>query len=339
MSLPPGKNLISEAVSPGGVRIVILGAGALGSVIGAFLSRADADVVLIGRPPHVKRIQQRGLRVKGLQTFTARVEATTDAASVDSADLLILTTKTYDSRSALNAVEFDVGMAASLQNGVLKDEVLARRFGRDKVLGAVTGVGASMVEPGVVAYTFDGTTVFGELDGGVSPRVLRVLEAFGDAGLRAEASERILDDEWSKLCQYCAASLVSALSRLRYHEVCTSRPLAELFVTISREVALVARGLGRQLRDVAGFRVEEVLSGSFAEAVESVMGRGKVLVEAGMTDVKISMLQDLEAGRRTELEDTVGHVVREADRLGLETPALSFGYQVVKGVEASRGLD
>ncbi|MFQ5838800.1 MAG: ketopantoate reductase family protein, partial [Thermoplasmata archaeon] len=241
------------------MRVVILGAGGLGSIVGAFLARGNQDVVLIGRPAHVERVRRSGVQVTGLDTFTARVEATADPKEVDSADLLLLTTKTYDSEEALDAVDFDVSLAASFQNGVTKDEVLARRFGRDKVLGAVTGIGASMVGPGVVAHTYDGGTLFGEFGGDVSKRVLQVVDAFNGGGLQTRASERIEDDEWSKLCQYCAASMVSALSRLEYHRVCKSRPLAQLFVTISREVEAVARGLGRQLRDVASFPVEEVL--------------------------------------------------------------------------------
>jgi 2-dehydropantoate 2-reductase len=317
------------------VRTVILGAGSLGSVIGAFLAQAGQDVTLIGRQRHVDRIRIQGLRVTGLHDFSVRVDATSDPRGLDASDLLLLTTKTYDSEAALSSVDFEVGVAASLQNGVVKDDVLARRFGTERVLGAVTGVGASLQGPGVVAHTYNGATVFGELDGRMSPRLRQVVRLFEDSGLQAEASDRIVDDEWSKLCQYCAASLVSAVSRLRYHQVCSSRPLAKLFVIISREVDAVAKVLRRRLRDVAGFRVSEVLRGPLQEAVERIMERGRALEKAGLTDVKISMLQDLEAGRRTELEDTAGYVLREARRLGVATPALSFAYRVVRGVEGA----
>ncbi len=319
------------------MKVVILGAGSLGSVIGAFLARSKQEVVLIGREGHVDLIRKEGLRVRGLEPFTVAVEATADPKEVDEADFLLLTTKTYDSEAALNGVSFDVKMVASLQNGVIKNDLLARRFGRDKVVGALTGVGASMVEPGVVDYTYNGATVFGELGGERSDRILRAVDVFTRSGLKAEVSESIEDDEWSKLCQYCAASMASTLSRFEYHRVCSSRPLAELFVTISREAEAVARALGHRLGDVASFRVEDVLRLPYEEAVRSVMERGRALEEAGMTNVKISMLQDLEAGRRVELEETVGYVVREGDRLGIETPALSLAYQVVKGVVEAPG--
>ncbi len=273
----------------------------------------------------------------GLESFTVAVEATADPKDVDAADLLLLTTKTYDSEAALDGVSFDVNVVASLQNGVMKNDVLARRFGSEKVIGGLTGVGASVVGPGVVAYTYNGATVFGELGGEGSDRVLRAVDIFNRSGLKAEASGGIEDDEWSKLCQYCAASMVSALSRLEYHRVCASRPLAELFVNMSREAEVVARALGHRLRDVASFRVEDVLRLPYEEAVRSVLERGRALEKAGMTKVKISMLQDLEAGRRTELEETVGYVVREADRLGVEARVLSLAYKIVKGIVEAPG--
>ncbi len=315
------------------MRIAVLGAGSLGSVVGAHLARAGQDVILIGRQAHVERLRDDGLRVTGLEDFTVKVGATADPADVEKADLLLLTTKTYDSVAALEDSHFEVEMAASLQNGVTKDEVLAGKYGREKVLGALTGIGASMAEPGVVAHTYNGATLFGEFSGETTERCVQVVEAFKGSGLEAEISGRIMDDEWSKLCQYCAGSMVSSLSRLEYHRMCKSPSLAELFVTISREVEAVARALGYRLRNVASFRVEDVLRRPFEEAVESVMERGRALERAGMINVKISMLQDLEAGRRTELEETVGYVVRKAEELGVDVPSLSLAYLVVKGIE------
>lgn len=314
---------------------MILGAGAVGSVVGAYLARAGQDVVLLGRGAHVERIRERGLRVLGVEDFLVRVEATADPSELDRADLLLLTTKTYDTKAALDALDFEVRTAASLQNGVAKDDLLAKRFGRGRILGALTVLGASRPEPGVVHFTYPGVTAFGELDGRRSERVDETVAAFRESGLRVQASDRIVDDEWTKFCQWTAACLVSCLTRLEWHRIWTTRPLADLFVRLLREAAAVARVRGHQVRSVPGLRVADFLEGPPEAAVERVLQHGARLAESGATEVKISMLQDLEAGRPLEL-DSIEYLVEEARRLGVETPALALGYQVVQGLVEAR---
>lgn len=319
------------------MHIVVLGAGALGSVLGGHLARHGHDVTLVGRGDHVARVRERGLRVEGRVAFTVQVHATTDPREVEGADLLLATTKLRDLPQALEGVPDGVRMAAGLQNGVTKDDLLARRFGEDRVLGALSLVGASRVEAGVVRHTFEGFTLFGERGGSVTPRVQGVVDAFEGSGLRARASDAIVDDEWTKFCQWAAAGVASCLSRLEWHRIWTSRPLAELFVLALREAAAVARAGGHRVRSVKGLRVGDFLDGPLEEAVDLAVERGGRLAEWGATDVKISLLQDLEAGRPTEAEETLGHLLREAGQRGVETPVLEVGYRVIRGIEAAQG--
>jgi 2-dehydropantoate 2-reductase len=116
---------------------IILGAGALGSVISAYLTRAGEDVTLLARGSRATFLQEHGVAITGVEDFTAPVTVTTRPHDLREADVLIVTVKTYDTEPALASVSHvDVGSVFSLQNGVLKNEQLAHYFGWEKTLGA-----------------------------------------------------------------------------------------------------------------------------------------------------------------------------------------------------------
>jgi 2-dehydropantoate 2-reductase len=318
------------------MKVVILGAGGLGSVVGGYLARAGVEVTLVARPAHVAAIRERGLHVAGMADFVVRVEATADPADLRQADYLLLTTKTRDSDAALDAARhLDVGCAASLQNGVVKDEQLAARWGWERVIGATSIVGATLVGPGEVRHTLDGTTWFGEFDGHRSQRVTDLVDAFNAAGLRTEIPANIRSAEWSKLCQICSAATLSAISRLNYHRLLLTPDWAWLFVAITREVASVARAAGVEVGDYAGFNPKTLDSAPFDQAVEMIVQRGKDLEAHGRTGIKISMLQDVEARKLTEIEALAGYVVTRGRELNVATPAIEFAYHAVRGIEAT----
>lgn len=318
------------------MRIAILGAGALGSVIGGYLARGGHTVTLVGREAHAERIRAEGLRVADQAEFTVRPRATTDPGEAAGAELLLFTTKLYDLPAALEAAPEDVELVAGLQNGVTKDELLEERYGRDRVLGALSTVGASRGGPGVVRHTFKGITLFGSLDDGSSDEARAVASSLVDGGLRADVSDRIGDDEWTKFVNWTAGALLSCMTRLAWHRVWTSPPLAEAFVALLREASAVAEAGGHTIRSLPGLRVADYLEGTAEEAAARVLRRGARMVEAGATNIKASMLQDLEAGRRLELEETVGPLLEEARRRGVEAPALTQAYRVVRGIAAAR---
>jgi len=317
------------------MHIAIVGAGALGSVVGGYLARDGHQIVLLGRSAHVQAIRAHGLHVTGLADFVVPVEATDNPADLSHTDLLLLTVKTRDTMATLASVRHvNARMVASLQNGITKDDHLVATFGRDRVIGATTITGATMLGPGVVAHTADGYTFFGELDGAISPRVLQVVDAFAHAGLKVQAVEDVVSAEWSKLCQLCPAALVSALTRLEYHKICKNPDLAALFVTITRESAAVAAACGVQIGDYPGFNVKTIATEPFAKAVQLIMERGDSLERRGMTNIRISMLQDILAGRKTEIEDIAGVLVAKAHEKGVAVPTIEAAYRAIRGIEA-----
>jgi len=323
------------------VNVVVAGAGALGSVLGGYFAQAGADVTLIARKPHVEAIWARGLLIDGRRgpQIVRNVKAVVDPAEVQSADLLIMCVKSQDNQRALASLRHlrgKIGTAISLQNGGRKDEELAEAFGRDAVVGATTLVGAAMPEPGRVLHTNDGGTWIGEFDGRPSARVEAIADLFKKADLLIEVRPDIRTAIWCKLNQMVPAAALSCVTRLCIHQIYLDRELATLFVAISREVAQVAERLGIALADFRGFAVKTVCTLPFGEAVESLMARGRAMQEQGMTQVKISTLQDLERGKPTEADQTIGHVVRLGGRLGVPLPTLDLLYRVIRGTEAAQ---
>ena len=323
------------------MNVVVAGAGALGSVLGGYFAQAGADVTLIARRPHVEAIRARGLLIGGRRgpQIVRNVKAVVDPGEVESADVLIMCVKSQDNQEALASLRHlrgRIGAAISFQNGGRKDEELAEAFGPDAVVGATTLVGASMPEPGRVLHTNDGGTWIGEFDGRPSARVEAIADLFKKADLLIEVRPDIRAAIWCKLNQMVPAAALSCVTRLCIHQIYLDRELATLFVAISREVAQVAERLGIALADFRGFAVKTVCTLPFEEAVESLMARGRAMQEQGMTQVKISTLQDLERGKPTEADQTIGHVVRLGGRLGVPLPTLDLLYRVIRGTEAAQ---
>jgi len=323
------------------VKIVFVGAGALGSVLGGYLAQTGAGVTLIARTPHVEAIRARGLLIEGMRgsQVVRDLQAVVDPAEVRSADLLVMCVKSQDTRKALDSLRHlrgNIGAAMSIQNGGRKDEELADAFGWPAVLGATTIVGAAMPEPGRVLHTNTGGTWIGEFDGRPSERVEAIADLFRKASLPIEVLADIRTAIWCKLNQMVPAATLSCVTRLFVHQIFLDRGLAAQFVELSREVAQIAERLGIPLADFQGFAVKSVCTLPFEDAVESIVARGRAMVEKGMTQVKISTLQDLERGKPTEADQVIGHVVRLAAKHGVAVAKLELLYRVICGVEAAQ---
>lgn len=322
------------------MRILIAGAGSLGSVYGGFLARAGHEVQLLARDAHVAAITAAGgLRVESLDDdLTVPLRATTDPAAVEPVQAVILLTKTPDSTSVLGGLTHLAGaveVAVSLQNGVVGAAVLADWCGQAAVIGGVSMVGGTLVAPGTVRHTFAGPTFLGELDGAPSERVAALAAALDEAGLETVATDRIRSVEWSKLVHANPSMAVTALTRLDFHLAFTTPPLAAAFLDLVTEGAAIAAAGGVELDDWPHLLPVRTLADlPRDQALARIHAHGRRLEEAGMTQVRISMLQSIERGRRTEVDAIQGHLVREADRLGVPAPATRLAYRLLSGLDA-----
>ena len=208
------------------LRFAVLGAGSLGLLVAGYLAKAGHEVVVIGKPEQAALLKERGLEVVAPSGFKTSVETASRPEEVGPADYLIVLVKARDTMAALDRVTgVEFGAVTSLQNGMAKNGQLIEKFGRAKVIGATSILGATLLEPGRTQHTMFGTTYFGELDGSRSERVDRLVAAFNQAGMKTEIPENILSAEWSKLCQIvpCSPPVVceSRLSTTRFAKVAT----------------------------------------------------------------------------------------------------------------------
>jgi 2-dehydropantoate 2-reductase len=292
---------------------------------------------MLARPSHAAEVQRNGLRLRGLADFHVRVPALADASGVEAADVLLITVKTKDMARALAGVaHLRIGCAASLQNGVVKNEQIAQVFGWEKVLGATTMIGAALLRDGEVEYTLDGITFFGELDGRQSDRVRQIVDVFVHSGLKAAVADDIVAVEWTKQAFQNPFAPLSALTRLPVHRVWAHPHLAALSVHMFREVVAVAHARGIELSKHPAwslFNIAVWRDAPFEEAVRMIVEVGERVTASGRTHIIPSMLQDVLAGKQTEIEETVGYVYREGLRLGVPVPYTEFAYRAVKAIE------
>ena len=318
------------------MKIAILGAGALGSLFGAHLARAGDDVILIARDARAKAIQEQGVSVTGLADFTLPVPVTSRPQELEHADALLVTVKTYDMEAALEDVaHLTVGSVLSVQNGLVKDEQLARRFGWEKTLGAAVHISAELLPTGTVRFTANEWFSIGELPAGTSARVEALVTALAGAGIRAEAAGQIASVEWTKYVVNISWMALSALCRLETHRIFKHPDLAWLAATLTREMAQLPEKLGIPLLDKGAFSAKTLSEGRFDEAVRDFQQVGAQMEAQGATAHKVSILQDLERGRRLEYDAMFGYAVRKGVEIGVPLPTVEICYRLIKGIAES----
>ncbi len=301
------------------MRIAVMGTGGMGGYFGGRLAHAGESVAFIARGAHLEAIRARGLTVGSVTgDFTVVAPATDDPARVPGligpVDLVLFCVKSYDTETAADALGPLLGPATavlSLQNGVLNEDVLARRLGGERVLGGVVYGFAVIEAPGVIRHTQGGRILFGELDGRRSARAGAFAECARKAGIPIEVSPDIRKALWEKYVVICALAGMTALSR---------RPIGDI-----RDCP-ESRAMLRQM-------VEELVGLAKAEGVglaDDVVERGMAAVDALKPDSYSSLYHDLVHGRRLELEALHGDAVRLGARHGIPTPALSCVYAALR---------
>ncbi len=317
------------------IKIVILGAGALGSILGGHLARAGEEVTIIARGPRAAYIQHHGLTLTGLADFTVPVAVTTQPQTVREADVLVVAVKTYDTEPALDSVShLQVGSVLSIQNGVRKDAQVAHTFGWAKTLGAAAFLSGEVTPAGPVRFIVNASLVLGELPAGMSVRVQTLVTALVHAGIRAEAVPQIQTVEWSKYVLFLSWMAPAVLTRLESYKFQSHPDTAVVVARLVRETGLLAAHLGIPLEDREPLPAKTLCRVPLAEAVATIRHFGTVR-EAQAPAHKHSALQDLERGRRLEVEETLGYAVRKGAALGIPLPTMDTCYRLIAGINRS----
>ena len=338
-------------VSTSPVRISIVGTGSLGLAFSAALARAGHLVTLMGRPGAAGDLLERGhIEVSGRLNFSVpagaaparpgQVSVAEGARDLTLADAVLFTTKGPDLPAAIEEVarhwpgqHTEQTFVAGVQNGVVKDELLAEAFGAPAVVGAATVLGSRRLSCGAVSVSGLGTNFFGEFNAPTSARTERVRAAFVGAGLPCAVVADIRVLLWAKFCNAIGVFGVSAVTGLSSGEIFARRPLALAYRSLLEEAASVAASEGVEIADFPDLPMRSYLEPSPDDWATDMARRALPAGDAppGFS----SMVQDLAAGRRTEIEETFGDLLRRARAQGTEVPRAEFVYRLISGLEPS----
>lgn len=296
------------------MKVLVMGAGAIGSVAGGMLARDGHQVHLVGRPAHMEAVRRDGLLISGLwgQHWVRGLGAHPSVAEVPPEDfaVVLIATKTYDTREAASAIAPLVGphtLVASLQNGLGNAEIIAGCVGRERTLAARVMYGVELTAPGRAEVTVQGGELMLGNPWGVVPRE-RVESLAGDfsrAGIAARATDQIVGFLWGKLLYNCCLNPLSALLRVSYGRLGEMEATRQVMSRVIAEVFAVAAAHGVALFWSRPQEYEEVLLGQLIPATAPHYA---------------SMYADLQRGKRTEIESLNGAVVRLGEERGVPTP-------------------
>lgn len=301
------------------MRIAIIGAGAVGGYYGALLSRAGADVSFVARGAHRDAIRANGLRIIGVQgDFTVKVPAEDDPSRIGPVDVVMLTVKTYDNDSALPLLMPLLGpdtCVLTFQNGVDSANDLADVVGESRVLAGPTYIATAIEAPGLIRQTGSHRRiVFGEVfdpPSTITPRVQDLADLMCAADIHAEPVADARIPLWEKFIFLAPFAAFTGAARKSIGAIREDPEARETFMAAVAEVEQVARATGI---DVAADMRDRVAT-----------------YTAGIPEsTRSSMLIDLQAGKRIEVESLPGSVVRRGREVGVETPIMRGLYAVLR---------
>jgi 2-dehydropantoate 2-reductase len=262
------------------MKIVILGAGAIGSLFGGLLAKNN-DVVLVGRKPHVNIIKKNGLTIKGKTRLNVKVKAVDTIKKIFfSPDLLILTVKSYDTLNAIKqakAIINDSTIVISLQNGLDNVERIEKHVKRKNIVVGITTHGAVFSKPGFIEHTGISKTTVGELSGKKTRRIQKIVEMFNVAGVKTTLNNDILREIWIKAIVNSSINSLTAFSQCRNGYLLENPVLEKLVDKVCEESTCVAVSQGVSVSyDEMIKRTREVIwdtAGNFSSMLQSVHQR------------------------------------------------------------------
>ena len=310
--------------------VAVVGAGAIGGLLGAHLAESGQDVILIARGAHLAAMKARGIKVRrGERELTARPRCTDDMSAIREASTVFITLKAHGLppvAPAIGAALDPRAVVVGAMNGIpwwyFRDRhlesvdpggVIARSIPYDQVVGCVVYPAATIVEPGVIDHEEGDRFSVGEPDGRKSERVEQIAAMLTRAGFKAPVQARLRSEIWLKLIGNATLNPASAVTRATMAKLLGTDERREVMRTLMEEVASVARALDVDVP----LSVEKRIQGA-----------------ASVGEHKTSMLQDLEARKPLELDALLGAVIELAALEGVAVPSLRTLYGLAKIAEA-----
>ena len=302
------------------MRVCVAGAGVIGSLFAAHLARVAEVTALTRREEHAAALRERGLTVSGRADFTAGLAAATSPDALPEPDLVIVACKSIDLEEMAARLEghWPSATLMTVQNGIGADEIVARH-GAWPLLASVTFMSGTRHDDNHVEYVLDTATWIGPARGTTYEDAARVAALIVASGLKAEAFPDLRPSQWSKLIFNATVNTVAALTGLRHdrHFAALDRP---------DDLGHLVKGLMDE-----GKRVAEAAGVTLAEDPWEM----NVLATRRGSAHYPSMLEDVDAHRRTEIDMITGALVREAHRLGVPVPLHETMERLIKAKEDS----
>lgn len=302
------------------MRILVFGAGALGGFLAGALAQKH-EVVLYGRGETIQTVRKSGITLTGITKLKNAPETASSPVELRDHDfaLIILAVKAYDTDAALDVINMIPGLAPvlSLQNGLDNEKKISNVLGSERTLGGVTSHGLTFLKPGHIHHAGLGETIIGEMDGNTSGRIDACAHALKSVGIETSVSTDIRREIWAKGVVNAGINPITALTGLKNGYLLTVPLLSELLEKSCIECVNVARAEGIDFRE--------------PEMIEKTRNVARLT-----SDNRSSMLQDLERGRRTEIDSINRRIVEIGDRHGIHTPVNSTLVALVKGIEEGR---
>lgn len=296
------------------MKILIVGAGAVGGYFGGLLARSGEDVTFLARGEHLKAIQEKGLYIKSINgDFNVKINAVERPSDNDKYDLIIIAVKSYDLSNACNNIKGTVkndSVLMSLLNGVDSEEIIGNIFGIEKVIGSVAFIGSQISEAGVISHTASGMITIGELDGSKSKRCKEILNIFERAKIPIKLSENIQKDIWAKMVWNTGFNAITALTGSLVSDVLSIPESRKIVEMTMKETVEVANKKGIRLSD---------------DLAEKTVSK---TLKAG--EIKTSMLQDRENGKAMEIDSINGAIVRLGREMNIHVPVNETLYGALK---------
>jgi 2-dehydropantoate 2-reductase len=300
------------------VKVLVMGAGAVGGFYGAALARRGHDVTFVARGAHLDALRARGLTIRrsGDTTTIHPVRAVADPADEGrGVELVLFTVKGYDTDGAARALRPVVESRTSvltLQNGVESEERLAAALGADRLLLGTATISTTVSEPGIIDQANPLSRIqMGEPSGAITPRVEAIASVLRDAGVEVRVTGDVRAAIWEKFIRLAPGATLTSACEATIGEVHSTAEGADLYRALITETVAVGRVSGAPLP---------------SDAVEKALA----FIHTLPPGMKTSMQLDFEHRRRVELEDITGAVVRLGRRLGVATPVYDILYALLR---------
>lgn len=280
------------------MRILCLGAGAIGGYFGGRLLEAGSHVVFLVRKGRKEQLDQFGLRIESqFGNYAAPVDSILEASDAGNCDIVLLTCKAYDLPSAVEAIAPAVRADTAvlpLLNGVAHLDTLNARFGRERVLGGTAKIAATLAPDGAIRHLNDWRYItFGEQDGSMTARVQKLGSAFDERTVIATAVTDIMQVMWEKLVHLSTVAGMTCLMRASVGEIASTDQGADLMIQFLENNAAIAAA--------EGFRPSD-----------KFMAEYRSLLRDRNLKYTASMLRDIEAGNRIEGDHVIGYMLKKA---------------------------